>query len=300
MCSQLQGRTFCDCTNWKGVCIYQEYVNNRKRIKEQRKSFVSRLIEKQFLSENVMLLKFKTNSTLARELNQPGAYVFLRSTEEPAFFDTPMSVMTTDERTGTVTAAVQIRGVKTKALKKIKEELLVRGPYWNGLLGLKYIKGLRNSRALLVTRGIGQAPALPVARKLVAAGNEVEVVLDKGRGGVNFAEQHFRELGCEVVHRSVLQPGTLDVPEETLEYIKKKVLEEGVRLVYTGGSEKLHQGVGRLLASMGAGTFFACSNDARVCCGEGICGSCHTRLADGSRIKTCKTQLGPVDIYGGR
>ena len=39
LCSQLQGSHFCDCLNWKGVCIYQELYNYCIKAKEQRKSY---------------------------------------------------------------------------------------------------------------------------------------------------------------------------------------------------------------------------------------------------------------------
>lgn len=295
-CSQLQGKDFCDCKNWKGVCIYQEYVWNRHTIKEGRKNFLCRILEKERVSDAVVILTIEVTKTLARELNQAGAYVFLRGAREPYFFDTPMSIMTADAERGTIKAALQVRGVKTKSLGVLDDEVYLRGPYWNGLLGLQNLKKMRGQRALLVTRGIGQAPALPVARKLVMAGNEVDVILDPGRAGVCFAEPYYRELGCGVVVLPLLD-NKLSVPEESLAIIKSMVEEKGVSLVYSGGSDKLHEGIGRLVSSLDKDISFCCSNDAKFCCGEGVCGSCQTRLPDGSRIKTCKTQLSPIELF---
>lgn len=299
ICSQLQGQTFCDCSNWKGVCVYQGFVLNKESMKEGRRSFVSKVIDSQKVSENIMVLTIQVNQTIARELNQPGAYVFLRNLGEPFFFDAPMSIMKADAQAGTLEIAFQVRGVKTKSLVEMDGEILVRGPYWNGLLGLKYVKSVRDSRALLAARGVGQAPAVAVARKLIASGNQVEVVLDAGRAGINFAERYFREMGCEVTYMPVLN-SQLEVPEETLDYIKHAVTDRGVKLIYSGGSEKLHEGISRLVKSIGQEVYLVCSNDAKFCCGEGVCGSCHTRLPGGPRIKTCKTQINPLDIYGGR
>ena len=42
LCSQLQGGHFCDCLNWKGVCIYQEFHDNGNKAKEQRKTYTCR------------------------------------------------------------------------------------------------------------------------------------------------------------------------------------------------------------------------------------------------------------------
>lgn len=300
MCSQLQGKNFCDCRNWKGVCIYQEYVWNQNRIKEGRKSLECRVLNVEVIAENVIVLTIQVTRTMARELNQPGAYVFLRDPQDPFYFDTPMSIMLADEEKGTIDLAIQIRGTKTKSLEFVKDKIIVRGPYWNGLLGLKYIKGLKKSRALLVVRGIAQAPAVPVAKKLLLAGNEVVVVLDEGRTVVKFAERHFQDLGCQLIEKNLLHSKQLSIPKETLEFLEQYIKENDIQLVYSGGSDKLHEGINHLLTRLDKKIFFTCSNDAKICCGEGICGSCHTRLSDGSRIKTCKTQLSPTNVFKGR
>lgn len=300
MCSQLQGHLFCDCKNWKGVCIYQEYVWNKYQIKEGRKNLICKVVRKKTISDSVMILNIAVNNTLLRELNQPGAYVFLRHPEDPWYYDTPMSVLRVNEEEGTIEIAIQIKGVKTKSVLKVDKEIYLRGPYWNGLLGLKYLKVLRNEKALLIARGIGQASAAPVARKLILSGNEVEVILDSGRVGVNFAEDYLKELGCKITLKSVLDLKKLEIPAETLNYINQVIEDKNIKLVYSGGADKIHEGITRLLNQIDRDIFFTCSNDAKICCGEGICGSCQTRLADGSRVKTCKTQLDPLNIFGGK
>lgn len=296
LCSQLQGKTFCDCRNWKGVCIYQEYVANKNRMKDSRKTYLCRIVKKEAVNQQTLILTVLVSHTMARELNQPGAFVFMRDIDDPFFFDTPMSIMRANEREKTIEIAVQVRGVKTKALKDLGDDVIIRGPYWNGLLGLKYLKILKNSKALLITRGIGQAPAVSVARKLVLAGNTVEVILDKGRADSTFALDYFKELDCDIRLGEVLDGKSLTVPKEILKYIKQSVQEQGVKLIYSGGSDKLHKGITKLLSQIGEDVYFVCSNDARFCCGEGVCGSCHARLSDGSRIKVCKTQLNPTEI----
>lgn len=297
MCSQLQGRTFCDCANWKGVCIYYDFVSNRSQMRAQRKSRSCRIIKRDEVSEGLVLFSIETGRELAKELNEPGTYVFMRDEDSPAYYDTPMSVMTSDETAGTIIAAVQVRGVKTKALGSLREKVEIRGPYWNGLLGLKYIKGLRGSSALIIARGVGQAAVVTAAAKLVAGGNKVKVILDTGRNSRNFTEKYFQELGCEVALQTLLSGRALEMPAETSAYIQNCIREDQVKLVISGGSEKLHQKIAGLLLALEDKPFFACSNDAKFCCGEGICGSCHTRVEDGSRIKVCKTQLNPFSLY---
>ncbi len=305
MCSQLQGKVFCDCTNWKGVCIYQEYMWNHLHAKESRKEYRCKILICEQAAPLVILLTVQVNRTLARELKQPGAYVFLRPLDSPPYFEIPLSVMKADERAETVVLAVQERGVKTKYLFKqstVKKEveILLRGPFWNGILGLSYLKSLQKEKALLVIRGIGQAPAVPVAKKLIQGGNEVEVLLDTGKIQSDFAAALFREMGCHVVAQKVLDVEKLLIPDEVLTYIKDSFMKNGVKLIYCGGPELLHRGVSALIQQTGSKVDLACSNDAKLCCGEGICGSCQTRIVNGSRTKICKTQLDPRDLYGGR
>ncbi|HHY06498.1 MAG TPA: sulfide/dihydroorotate dehydrogenase-like FAD/NAD-binding protein [Clostridia bacterium] len=302
MCSQLQGKVFCDCINWRGVCIYQEYIWNNVQSKERRPVHACRILEQKEIAPLVTLLKIQVKRTLARELNQPGAYVFLRAPAYPTFFDLPMSIMSADERAGIIEIAVQKRGIKTKYLlqQEGQKEVLLRGPYWNGILGLKYLKSFQKGKALLVVRGIGQAPALPVARKLLQGGNEVEVLLDRGRIEVDFTGDLFRKMGCQVREKELLKREDFTITEETLIYLRESFLQRGFGLIYGGGSELLHQGISCLLQEVERKVYFVCSNNAQLCCGEGVCGSCQTRLADGSRVKRCKTQLEPLSIYGGR
>lgn len=46
LCSQLSGKKFCDCINWKGVCIYQEFIWNGKKAKEERETYLGKIIKK--------------------------------------------------------------------------------------------------------------------------------------------------------------------------------------------------------------------------------------------------------------
>src|SRR5690606_31713775 len=110
------GKVFCDCTNWQGVCIYQEYIWNHARSKERRRVYPCQILAQKKVAPTVTVLTLQVRRTLARELKEPGAYVFLRVPPQPVFFDLPMSIMQADERAGIIKIAVQERGVKTKYL----------------------------------------------------------------------------------------------------------------------------------------------------------------------------------------
>lgn len=301
MCSQLQGEVFCACLNWQGVCIYQEYIWHNSRRREDRQIALYEILNCTPRGTNVIIARIQVELSLARELKQPGAYVFLRAPYNPEFFDLPMSILQADESSGIIEIAVQKRGVKTKCLlEKLAEgKVFLRGPYWNGILGLKHLKTQQKGKTILVVRGIGQAPAVSVARKLRQGANEVLVLLDKGRTKADFTGPLFQELGCKVEYINLLNPQDWSLTEKAAVYLKKYLTKTKCDLLYAGGSDLLHQQIFDLLISLKQKIKFVCSNNAQLCCGEGVCGSCQTRLTDGRRVKRCKTQLEPASIYQG-
>jgi len=282
-CSHLQGKDFCDC-NWRGVCIYQEYVMNGNKSKMSRSGFRSKIIEKERLSENCTILKLKVTITLARQLREPGAYIFLRDTNLPQYFDVPMSIMDTDDLNGYIYIAYQILGSKTKKLEEASEELLVRGPYWNAVYGLRYIKATKDSNCLIVTRGIAQAPSVLVAKKLIQNNNKVTMIVDKGKVGEVFIKDHIKELDLDVIEENLM--------DETGRFqLKNLIKSENYKLIYSGGSDLLHSTVIETIDNVGLKPYIVATNNSEICCGEGICGGCSTRLENGVIVKACKTQL---------
>ena len=62
ICSQCQGECFCDCLNWKGVCIYQELYNNGNKAKEGRKTYDCIVEDVTNYNNNMIMIKFKCTS----------------------------------------------------------------------------------------------------------------------------------------------------------------------------------------------------------------------------------------------
>ena len=172
-CSMLQGEDFCHC-NWRGICIYSEYVDNGNRRKQERQNQNIEVVDIEKINENSFILKMKASKTLLRLLKEPGAYVFLRGENLPEYFNTPMSIMDIDEEDGYLYIAYQVIGSKTQKLKASMDKLIVRGPYWNGLHGMKNLKKTANKNCLVVARGIAQAPAILVLKKLVKTAMNIE------------------------------------------------------------------------------------------------------------------------------
>lgn len=294
-CSHLQGKDFCDC-HWRGVCIYQEYAMNGYKSKTNREMFDSKIQEKIKLNENSSILKLKVTKTLARQLKEPGAYVFLRGKECSHYFDVPMSIMDTDEVNGYIYIAYQVLGSKTKMLEKADKELMVRGPYWNGLFGVKYLKVVKDSHCVVIARGIAQAPALLVTKKLLKNNNKVDFIIDKGKIDKLFVKDFITDINTD----------RLSIIEEKIysdhgkNFVMNKFKNENIKLVFSGGSNILHGSILEIIDGLGVNPYMVATNNNGFCCGEGICGSCSIHLKNGKSVKTCKTQLSVREAMEGR
>lgn len=282
-CSHLQGKDFCDC-NWRGICIYQEYVMNGNKSRNQRESFKCSLEEKREVGNNCTIIKLKVTKTLARLLKEPGAYVFLRNIDLPQYFDVPMSIMDADDLNGYIYIAYQTLGTKTKRLNQIDKELLVRGPYWNAVYGLKNLKRVKDDNCLIVVKGIAQAPSVLVMKKLIKNSNKVTLVIDKGNTERIFIKDIIKDFDINIVEE--------DVMSENGRYLIRNILKnKDIGLVYSGGSDILHKLMIEIIDEIGINPYLVVTNNNEICCGEGICGGCTIRLQDGIKAKSCKTQL---------
>ena len=102
------------------------------------------------------MIKFKAPHKLVIDLSKPGSFIFIR-TEENIYFDVPISILDANIDTNIISIMIEIRGVKTKKLLEIKEggNITIRGPYWNGVFGVKNIKKQKDSNVIVLARGIG-------------------------------------------------------------------------------------------------------------------------------------------------
>ncbi|MBO0584701.1 sulfide/dihydroorotate dehydrogenase-like FAD/NAD-binding protein, partial [Clostridium botulinum] len=104
-----------------------------------------------------MVLTIALSHKLCQQLVYPGSFVFLRNKNDFGFYDAPISIMDVDTEENFIKVAIEIRGVKTKTIASLNknDDVLVRGPFWNGVLGLKNVYRTKNGTSLLISRGIG-------------------------------------------------------------------------------------------------------------------------------------------------
>lgn len=301
VCSQLQGGCFCDCLNWNGVCIYHEFINNGSKAKEGRKTYNCLVKETKFYEKDVLLIRFEVPHKLAIDLVKPGSFIFIRSNKDNVYFDVPISVMESDIETNIVSIMIEIRGIKTKNLLEIKEgeNITIRGPYWNGVFGLKNLKSQTNNNVLVLARGIGMAPMIPVIRKLSLNNNNINLILDETPYKDNYVKEYLDEYNVEVNKEILIDKG--DLSDEAKVIIKNLINEKDIKYIHISGADILTIKVIEYLDSLDRKDIkLSCCNNVKMCCGEGVCGSCTARFS-GHRVKRfCKVQTDPRNVFEGR
>jgi dihydroorotate dehydrogenase electron transfer subunit len=297
LCSQLSGKKFCDCINWKGVCIYQEYIWNQGKAKKGRKIYSCKITKKENVERNVVIFSVAAPHELVKDLIHPGSYVFLRSGKTSQFYDAPISIMETNIEENLLTFAIEIKGIKTKSIDVLNEgdNILVRGPYWNGDLGLRNIYKSKEGTSIMIARGIGQAPMVPVLKKLYSNGNKIIVVMDRANYKNTFINKYLEQCNCTVINCNTLQSGVIS--EELKKILDSLFENEVINLIHCSGPDILNY---KVLEYIGNKAEFSCCNNAKMCCGEGVCGACSTRFKGHKVKKLCKMQIEPKYIFEGR
>ena len=300
LCSQLQGSHFCDCLNWKGVCIYQEFHDNGNKAKEQRKVYKCKVSEKVLYPDDVLLVKFEAPHKLVIDLARPGSFIFVRS-EENVYFDVPISILDSDIETNIISIMIEIRGIKTKQLLNIEAggNITIRGPYWNGVFGLKNIRKQKNNDTIVIARGIGMAPMIPVIKRLIENDNTVTLIVDKQPFKDIYVTEWLDKFNIVPQEMNLIEKGELS-PEGKVA-IKSLIKYNNISLIHIAGADILTYSVIDFLDSLEREDIdLSCCNNFKMCCGEGVCGSCTARFS-GHRVKRfCKVQASPRAIFEGR
>ena len=286
-CSHLKGEETCNC-NWAGVCILYEKHWQYKKIQQSEESIATRMEEevsftvKEQISDNTYRLEMQVSNTFAEPLMKIGSFVFLKRPNDPAFFYFPVNIMSVQ---GNMLDVV-IETIGPKSIRIIAEnndKLVVRGPYWNGVLGQPWIDNLTYGKIILVAGGIGQAPALPLAVNLKKNNNQITAVLAPGKVGKIFIKEQLTELGVTVHIVPSLRKNGISMLKEGL-YQKPD-------LVVSAGPDNQHYAIIRTMQAVGVNIPMVATNNATMCCGEGICGSCIKKVQGNTEIRLCKQQI---------
>jgi len=295
-CSHLKGGDFCDC-NWTGSCILYEKHWQYKDNSRLHKTGVSVRVEieavmniKQTINENAYIIELETNLEFANELKRPGSFVFLRCAHDPEFYQFPVGIMKVEGKT--ISVVIETIGPKsTRLFTAGNKALIIRGPYFNGVYGQPWIDNLKCGKILLIAGGMGQAPALPIGEALSSNENKVVAILAPGKLGTIFIKEQFIRMGVEVHTVTSMRRDGMSFVNTWFQSS-----EDQPDLVVSAGPDEQHYGIIAAMQACQVNIPMAATNNATMCCGEGVCGSCEKETRSGQRIRTCKVQLPFSDL----
>lgn len=297
-CSRLQGKDYCDC-NWKGVCIYNEYIQGNRKVTNPRKDFEAPIAQIKFYKNDLVVYALNVGKGFAIKSSRPGSYVFIKNCESSSFYEVPISIMKADIEKGQIYLAIKIISAKTKALTLEKNKFIIRGIYRNGILGMPSImqKKQANQKILIITKGIGIAPGI-LATQYLSHKRRVDMLIDTDKISKELISDYFKtnvDLETDKNDNKEDVDGIIkymDFAEISALTEFKDILEknkyDGV-LILT--SDYYIDTFGKLVIETLPNANLAISNNFHLCCGEGLCGSCSFVTVKGDTLKMCKCQL---------
>lgn len=271
-CSVLRSENHCRCDTAVS-CVFLHTLWQKG---EKRTSRNVSILDTKTRPDGVVLLNVRVSPLLAAELCFPGSFVFLRGDENPSF-DIPLAVVRSSVENRSLTLAYKIFGPKTKRLAQCRESVLLRGPYWNGIVGREWIDNSQHRECLLVAGGMSTSVLPNIVDSLLRRGNRITVVL--GLPGSMFIREFLPENEIQILEM------TFPDEKESLRSLMKQIAP---KLLFCGGEYPLLNLVSELSGEPDSEPDLAYTRNRRMCCGEGICGSC-VETIDGVSIRTCKT-----------
>lgn len=314
VCGRLRGNETADCDcQWSGSCPYTVLMQNGGKVSARRRTVRGEVVQRKEYGEEVTVLVLRVGRGLAQKASLPGSFVFLRPVHEEernhstaetgdfVYFDTPISVMRADEAAGTIHLAIRREGPKSKlllncvsAIDDVNEESYwVRGPYYSGLLGTEALRPeqVKGKRILFLTKGIGAAPALLTIDRLitmdsaVAAASKIRWLADDKKIDRTLIEDYARMIG------GTIQPEYMaltDSPGRGKRELREALGEKEYDVAVICGSPYFVEHMSCQVRNRFPEVQLVVSNNATMCCGEGICGACTEVTEDGRVIRRCK------------
>ncbi|MBR0600204.1 hypothetical protein [Sinanaerobacter chloroacetimidivorans] len=294
-CSRLQGKDYCDCS-WRGVCIYNEFKQLNGKINNPRKDFEVPIVERRTYMDDLVVFVLNVGKGFAIKASRPGSYLFMKTKDALNFYEVPISVMKADVEKGYLHLGVKIISAKTKALLQEEDSFVIRGPYRNGLQGIQTILGKRvpGHSVLVLAKGIGIAPAI-LACQYLCHRRIVDMVIDTEKISKELISDYLDENTFECYEGAAMSSGIIKYlpfsEEEGKKEIEALMKEKGYHSVIILTSDYYIETLGKLAKEILPHADLAMSNNFRICCGEGLCGSCSLETVTGDTIKMCKCQL---------
>lgn len=206
-------------------------------------------------------------------ITAPGQFVNIRL--DGLFLRRPISVCDYDE--GTLTLVYKAVGKGTAAMRAMSPG--TRLDLLTGL-GNGYDLSCSGERPVLLGGGAGVPPLYHLAKKLLAQGKKVTVILGFNTDKEIFYEDKFRALGCDVLVT------TADGSHGIRGFVTDALKSIEYSYFYACGPEPMLKAVYRASATSGQMSF-----EERMGCGFGACMGCSCKTLTGFK-RICKD--GPV------
>ena len=190
------------------------------------------------------------------------------------FLRRPISVCDYDEKTLTIIYKVVGKGTEAMSAMAPGKELDILTGLGNG-----YDLSYAGENPVLLGGGVGVPPMYNLAKKLVAAGKKVSVILGFNTQSEIFYENEFKALGCDVTVTTV--DGSYGVKGFVTD-----ALPANYTYFYTCGPEPMLKAVYKATTTSGQMSF-----EERMGCGFGACMGCSCKTLTGYK-RICKE--GPV------
>lgn len=227
------------------------------------------ITENKFLTENVLQMRLRgdTSDVFCGQ--------FVNIAIDGLYLRRPISVC--DCKDGELTLVYKVVGKGTEKMSGMKtgEKLDVLTGLGNG-----YDLSLSGEKPLLIGGGVGVPPLYLLAKKLLAEGKEVSVILGFNTKKEIFYEEEFKKLGAKVT------VCTADGSYGVKGFVTDAMKGETYSYFYTCGPEPMLKAV--FFASETEGQF---SFEERMGCGFGACMGCSCKTIYGNK-RICKE--GPV------
>ena len=191
------------------------------------------------------------------------------------FLRRPISVCDYDEKSLTIVYKVVGHGTAQMAAMGAGEKLDMLTGLGNG-----YDLTVSGDRPVLLGGGVGVPPMYNLAKKLVAEGKAVTVILGFNTKSEIFYEEEFKALGCRVI------VATADGSYGVKGFATTPLNEIDYTYFYTCGPEPMLKAVYKATNTSGQMSF-----EERMGCGFGACMGCSCKTLTGYK-RICKE--GPV------
>ena len=206
------------------------------------------------------------------DITKPGQFINIKL--DGLYLRRPISVCDCDA--ATVTIIYKVVGKGTEQMREMRGgELDVLSGLGNG-----YDTEKSGDRPLLIGGGVGVPPLYMLAKKLIAQGKQVSVILGFNTASEVFYENEFKALGAEV------KVTTVDGSRGIKGFVTDAMADMDYSYFYTCGPEPMLKAVWNSSKTSGQMSF-----EERMGCGFGACMGCSCKTLTGNK-RICRE--GPV------